>query len=110
MTVTVHGDGIGGRNTEMAAAAALEIDGVDGVAIASLATDGDDGISHATGGVVVGSTVARVRDAALDPASLLRNNDTRVFLEAAGSLIETGLTGINVNDLYLALLPWHSEQ
>ena len=109
MTVTVRGDGVGGRNTEMAAAAALEIEGIEGIAIASLASDGDDGISHATGGVVVGDTVARVRDADLDPVALLRRNDTRAFLEAAGSLIVSGPTGINVNDLYLALIPWHTE-
>ncbi|HVX29252.1 MAG TPA: hypothetical protein VHA53_02140 [Nitrolancea sp.] len=41
--------------------------------------------------------------------ALLRQNDTRPFLEAAGSLIVTGQTGINVNDLYLALLPWHGQ-
>jgi hydroxypyruvate reductase len=105
MTVTVRGDGIGGRNTEMAAAAAIEIDGIDGVAIASLATDGDDGVSEATGGVVVGDSASRVRDAGLDPAELLAENDTRAFLDASGGLIVTGQTGINVNDLYLALIP-----
>jgi hydroxypyruvate reductase len=103
-TVTVGGDGIGGRNTEMAAAAALEIDGVDGIAIASLATDGDDGVSAAAGGVVVGDSAARVRKAGLDPSELLAQNDTRAFLEAADALIVTGQTGINVNDLYLALI------
>jgi hydroxypyruvate reductase len=105
MTVMVRGDGIGGRNTEMAAAAAIEIDGIDGVAIASLATDGDDGVSEATGGVVVGDSASRVRDAGLDPAELLAENDTRAFLDASGGLIVTGQTGINVNDLYLALIP-----
>lgn len=103
-TVTVRGDGIGGRNTEMAAAAALEIEGVRGVAIASLATDGDDGVSEATGGVVVGDSVARVRAAGLDPTELLAENDTRRFLEAAGGLMITGQTGVNVNDLYLAFV------
>ncbi len=103
-TVTVRGDGIGGRNTEMAAAAALEIDGIDGVAIASLATDGDDGVSEAAGGVVVGDSVSRLREAGLDPGALLAENDTRAFLEATGGLIITGQTGVNVNDLYLALI------
>lgn len=103
-TVTVHGDGIGGRNTEMAATAAFEIAGVEGVAIASLATDGDDGMSEATGGVVVADSVARVRGAGLEPADLLAQNDTRAFLAASGGLIVTGQTGVNVNDLYLALV------
>jgi len=103
-TVTVRGDGIGGRNTEMAVAAALEIEGMDDVAIASLATDGDDGVSDATGGVVVGDSVSRLRDAGFDPVKLLAENDTRTFLDAVGGLIVTGQTGINVNDLYLALV------
>jgi hydroxypyruvate reductase len=85
-------------------AAALEIDGIDGVAIASLATDGDDGVSEAAGGVVVGDSVSRLREAGLDPGALLAENDTRAFLEATGGLIITGQTGVNVNDLYLALI------
>jgi hydroxypyruvate reductase len=88
----------------MAAAAALEIAGIDGVAVASLATDGDDGVTHAAGGVVVADSVARVRGAGLDPSRLLAQNDTQAFLEASGGLVVTGQTGINVNDLYLALI------
>lgn len=105
MTVTVRGDGRGGRNTEMALAAALAIDGLPGVVIASLATDGDDGLSGAAGGMVDGVTAARIRDAGLDPVALLAANDSARALAAAGGLIQTGSTGTNVNDLYLALLP-----
>jgi hydroxypyruvate reductase len=105
MTVIVRGDGVGGRNTEMATASAIEIDGLDGIAVASMATDGDDGVSGATGGVVVGDSVSRVRKAGFDPGQLLDRNDTRAFLEASGGLIVTGQTGVNVNDLYLALIP-----
>ena len=104
-TVTVRGRGIGGRNTEMAVAAAAAIEGVEGLAIASLATDGDDGLTDAAGGVVVGSTVARARAAGIDPAAALDENDTARFLAASGGLLVTGATGTNVNDLYLALLP-----
>ncbi len=104
MTVTVRGNGKGGRNTEMAASAALEIDGHRDIAIASLATDGDDGSSQAAGGVVDGETIARLRDRHLDPHDLLARNDTRTFLDASGGLIVTGQTGTNVNDLYFALV------
>ncbi len=68
MTVTVRGDGTGGRNTEMAASAAFEIVGEPMVVVASLATDGDDGSSQAAGGIVDGETVQRLRDHAAEPA------------------------------------------
>ena len=105
MTVTVRGNGRGGRNTEMALAAAMAIDGLPRVVIASLATDGDDGLSGAAGGMVDGTTAARIRGAGLDPAALLAANDSARALAAAGGLVQTGGTGTNVNDLYLALLP-----
>ncbi|HET7034780.1 MAG TPA: DUF4147 domain-containing protein [Thermomicrobiaceae bacterium] len=104
MTVTVRGAGRGGRNTEMALAAALAIAGHVGVTIASLATDGDDGSSDAAGGVVSGESVARAVAAGLDPREMLQANDSARFLAACGGLIVTGATGTNVNDLYLALI------
>ncbi len=104
MTVMVRGSGSGGRNTEMAASAALEIDGSEEIAIASLATDGDDGSSLAAGGVVDGNTIRRLRDKLFDPRDFLERSDTRAFLDADDGLIVTGQTGINVNDLYLALI------
>lgn len=104
MTVTVRGEGRGGRNTEMALAAALAIEGIEGVAIASLATDGDDGSSGAVGGVVVGASVQRAQERGVDPRRLLDENDSARFLDAASGLIVTGPTGTNVNDLYLALI------
>ncbi len=105
LTVTVRGNGIGGRNTEMALAAALEIADVPGVAIASLATDGDDGMTGAAGGVVVGSSVDLALRTGLNPAALLMNNDSLRFLDATSGLVVTGPTGTNVNDLYLTLIP-----
>lgn len=104
LTVTVRGGGTGGRNTEMALAAAMAIADVPGVAIASLATDGDDGVTGAAGGVVVGSSVDLALRTGLDPAALLRNNDSLRFLDATSGLVVTGPTGTNVNDLYLALI------
>jgi hydroxypyruvate reductase len=105
LTVTVRGDGTGGRNTEMALAAALEIADVPGVAIASLATDGEDGVTGAAGGVVTGSSVSLALRTGLDPVALLENNDSLRFLDATSGLVVTGSTGTNVNDLYLVLIP-----
>lgn len=105
LTVTVRGDGRGGRNTEMALAAARAIAGVEDLAIASLATDGDDGTTGAAGGIVVGTSIQRATELGLSPEELLENNDSQRFLEATEGLIRTGGTGTNVNDLYLALIP-----
>ena len=103
-TVTVRGDGLGGRNTELALAAALEIDGLAGVALASLATDGDDGPTGAAGAVAVGDTIARGRAIGLDAADYLARNDSARYFERVGGLLVTGPTLTNVADLYCILL------
>ncbi len=103
-TVTVRGGGIGGRNQELALAAALALDGVDGIAIASFATDGVDGPTDAAGAVVTGQTCARARESGLDPQVYLDDNDSTTLLDRAGGLIRTGPTGTNVNDIMLALV------
>ena len=102
-TVTVRGRGKGGRNQELALAAALVLEGVDGVAVFALATDGSDGPTDAAGAIVDGGTVARGRTAGLDAAQALRANDAYPFLAATGDLVRTGPTATNVNDLYFAL-------
>jgi glycerate-2-kinase len=102
-TVTVTGDGVGGRNTEMALAAALALYGVDGWVIGSLASDGDDGNSGAAGAIADAGTVARARAAGVDPENALRRNDSASLFRAAGGLVQTGPTGTNVNDVYLAV-------
>lgn len=102
-TVEVTGDGTGGRNTEMALAAAIALDGNRHWCVASLASDGDDGNSGATGAVADGETIARAREAGIDPRDALRRNDSATFFRVAGGLIETGPTGTNVNDVYIAL-------
>jgi hydroxypyruvate reductase len=104
-TVTVRGDGLGGRNTEFALAAALALaeNGLDGWLVASLATDGQDALTGVAGAIADAGTVARAQGAGVDPvASLQRNDSLRVF-EAAGGVVNPGPTGTNVNDLYLAL-------
>ncbi len=103
-TVTVRGSGRGGRNQELALAAALALDGVDGIAVASFATDGVDGPTDAAGAIVTGQTCARARALGLDPQAHLDDNDSTTLLDQVGALIRTGPTGTNVNDIMLAVV------
>jgi hydroxypyruvate reductase len=98
-TVTVTGQGSGGRNQEMALAAALQIDGLDDVAMACLATDGTDGPTDASGAVADGTTLRRAREQGLDPWEHLERNDSYPFFQALDDLLLTGPTNTNVNDL-----------
>lgn len=103
-TVTVRGDGLGGRNQEMALAAAFAIEGLDDVMIVPLATDGSDGPTDAAGAIAEGDTLARARALNLNPLDFLNRNDAYRFFEKAGGLIKTGPTNTNVNDLTLVLI------
>ena len=107
-TVTVRGHGTGGRNQELALAAALALDGWPGVLVMALATDGTDGPTAAAGAIVTGETVARARALGLDPRAALEANDSYSLFDALGDrpsgLIRTGPTGTNVNDLLLVLV------
>lgn len=98
-TVTVRGHGKGGRNQEVALSAALAIQGLPQVVIASLATDGTDGPTDAAGGLVNGETIARGEAAGADALAALRDNDAYAFLQRAGALLMTGPTNTNVNDV-----------
>lgn len=109
-TVTLAGEGKGGRNTEFALAAAIAIEGSRRLTLASLATDGSDGPTDAVGAIVDGGTIAAARAAGLDPAPALRANDSYTFFDRLGSLVRTGPTGTNVNDLYLALVAPDEER
>ncbi len=102
-TVTVRGAGRGGRNQELALAAALALDGWPDVMVVALATDGVDGPTDAAGAIVNGETAARARAAGLDPGAHLARNDAYPLLTALGALIITGPTGTNVNDLAFVL-------
>ncbi len=104
-TVTVRGDGRGGRNQELAVAAAPALDGFPVPAVvASLATDGVDGASDAAGGIADDTSVARAAALGLAPAdAFLAASDTRNYLGPLGDLIVTGPTGTNVVDV-VALL------
>ncbi|MFQ5593194.1 MAG: glycerate kinase [Anaerolineae bacterium] len=98
-TVTLQGMGRGGRNTELALAAGIAIEGLDNALIASLATDGTDGPTDAAGAIANGSTVARARTQGLAPRDYLRRSDSYHFFDQLGDLIITGPTNTNVNDL-----------
>ncbi len=102
-TVTVRGSGKGGRNQELALAAALELEGLgERVALASLGTDGIDGPTDAAGGIVDGTTAERARRAGVDLRAALAANDSYTALGALGARVHVGPTGTNVGDLILA--------
>jgi glycerate 2-kinase len=103
-TVTIRGEGKGGRNQELALATALALDGWPGVLVMALATDGTDGPTDAAGAIATGETVARAQALGLDPQAALDANDSYPFFEALGDLILTGPTGTNVNDLLFVLV------
>jgi glycerate 2-kinase len=104
-TVTVRGDGVGGRNTEFALTAALELErrGMAGWTVASLATDGQDGLTDSAGSIVSAGDMALAREQGLDPEQALARNDSATLLDEVDRLVHTGPTGTNVNDLYFAV-------
>jgi hydroxypyruvate reductase len=103
-TVTVRGEGKGGRNQELALVAALALDGWSDVLVMALATDGTDGPTDAAGAIITGKTIARAREQGLDARSALEANDSYHFFDALDALIRTGPTGTNVNDLLFVLV------
>ena len=102
-TVTVRGTGRGGRNQELALAAAMRLRGQTDVLVFSAGTDGRDGPTDAAGAVASGTTAARAERLGLDPAEHLERNDSYAFFDALGDLVRTGPTGTNVMDLMLVL-------
>lgn len=103
-TVTLKGRGLGGRNQEIALAAAIAIEGLPDTLIAALGTDGTDGPTDAAGAVATGDTVRRARAIGLDAQARLADNDAYHFFQPLGDLIITGPTGTNVNDLLFILV------
>lgn len=103
-TVTVRGNGKGGRNTEFLLSFAVDIDGVGGISALSADTDGVDGSEDNAGAFADGCTVERLRDSGLDPSALLNNNDAWSAFDAIGDIFAPGPTGTNVNDLRAILI------
>ncbi len=106
-TVTLKGNGLGGRNQEMALAFALAAEQHDlsgNWVFLSGGTDGRDGPTDAAGGIVDQNTIKRMTEAGLYPIELLENNDSYTALKAPGDLVNTGATGTNVADLQILLI------
>lgn len=103
-TVTLKGDGKGGRNQEFALASALVIDGMPDVVVLAGGTDGNDGPTDAAGAIADGSTLARARSRGLDPLDYLRRNDSYHFFQPLDDLVITGPTRTNVMDVYMVLV------
>jgi glycerate 2-kinase len=100
-TVTIRGDGKGGRNQEFALAAAIDIAGMEDTLILSVGTDGTDGPTDAAGAIADGTTLQRSQRSA---SEALAANDSYSFFEELGDLVITGSTGTNVMDLHLVML------
>jgi hydroxypyruvate reductase len=103
-TVTLRGNGFGGRNQELALGAVPDLAGIEGVLLATLATDGGDGPTDAAGAVVTGETDARAQALNLDAREFLHRNDAYNFFAPLGALLRPGPTLTNVNDLLLILV------
>ncbi|MCX6641541.1 MAG: glycerate kinase [bacterium] len=103
-TVTLRGSGKGGRNQELALAAALELDGMDGCLLLSAGSDGGDGPTDAAGALVDGTTVLRGTEKDMPAAEYLGRNDSYTYFAALGDLIKTGPTLTNVMDLVVMLV------
>jgi hydroxypyruvate reductase len=103
-TVTVRGQGVGGRNQEFALAAALALDRAGPVTVLSAGTDGVDGPTDAAGAISDSTTLEKATRLGLDARALLDHNDSYHFFEPLGGLIKTGPTGTNVMDLRVMLV------
>ena len=102
--VKLTGKGKGGRNQELALAAASQIEGMEHICVFSIGSDGTDGPTDAAGGFVDGSTASRLREMGIDISDVLHQNDAYHALQRVGGLIITGPTGTNVNDVAVALI------
>ncbi|MBI5649358.1 MAG: glycerate kinase [Chloroflexi bacterium] len=103
-TVTVRGDGAGGRNQELALAGAIEIAGMRNVVLLSGGTDGTDGPTDATGALADGATLARAAERGMDARAFLARNDAYHFFKPLDDLIITGPTNTNLNDVIVMLV------
>ena len=102
--VKLTGHGLGGRNQEIALAAASGISGIPGAAVFSVGSDGTDGPTDAAGGYADGDTAGKLGALGISTDTVLQENDAYHALQKTGGLIITGPTGTNVNDVAVALL------
>ena len=100
-TVTLRGNGLGGRNQELALAAVADVAELADIVLVTLATDGGDGPTDAAGAVVTGETLAQAHAQGLKAADFLARNDAYHFFAPLDDLLRPGATRTNVNDLAL---------
>jgi glycerate 2-kinase len=103
-TVTITGNGLGGRNQEFVLSAAISLNGQQQVVVLSAGTDGTDGPTDAAGAVGDSQTVQRAQASGLNPLEFLFNNDAYHFFERLEDLVKTGPTNTNVMDLRILLV------
>ena len=102
--VHLTGHGLGGRNQELALAAAPDLSGLTGTALFSVGSDGTDGPTDAAGGYVDWMTAQELAEQNVNIYGVLQNNDAFHALEKTGGLVVTGPTGTNVNDVSVLLI------
>jgi len=102
-TVTVRGKGAGGRCQEFGLAAALALEGQEGIVALAAGTDGTDGPTDAAGAFADGGSVARAGKLGLAAKDFLARHDSYHFFEKIGGLVKTGPTGTNVMDVVIGL-------
>jgi glycerate 2-kinase len=103
-TVTIRGNGKGGRNQEFALSAAIELDGWDRIALLSASTDGTDGPTDAAGAFADGATCQNARRVGMVPIDYLSRNDSYGLFDKIGDLLKTGPTRTNVMDVICLLI------
>ena len=103
-TVTLQGDGRGGRNQEFVLAGAIALDGAQGLVLLAGGTDGTDGPTDAAGAIADGLTLARARSLGMNPFAFLKRSDSYHFFRPLDDLILTGPTRTNVMDVYMMLV------
>jgi glycerate 2-kinase len=103
-SVTVRGQGRGGRNVEFALALAIALSGASRITALAADTDGVDGMEPIAGAIITPDTLARGRAAGRDPVAALEDNDGHGYFEALGDQVVTGPTQTNVNDFRAILI------
>lgn len=103
-TVTIKGNGRGGRNQEFVLAGALDISGIEKIVLLSAGTDGTDGPTDASGALADNTTIQKAENMGLNPSGHLENNDAYPFFQKLGDLLITGPTHTNVMDVRIILV------
>ncbi len=103
-TVTVRGQGVGGRNVEFLLALAIKLNGAAGIHALAADSDGIDGGADVAGAVINATSLTRARKLGIDPWTELSNNNAHEFFKRLGDQVITGPTLTNVNDIRIVLV------